>query len=728
MMMRRRTKSEWQRNLILIGGDIVANKIAGLTIEIGGETTGLNKALSSVNKQSKGLQSELRQVDRLLKLDPKNTELIAQKQKILAESISNTKSKLETLKEAEKQAQEQFKKGEISEEQYRALQREIIGTENKLEGYEKQLKEVNEESNVFSQKLDEASKKLKTVGEKTEKVGEGLSKNVTAPIAAIGAASMVAFNEVDGALDTIVTKTGATGKAMDGFEDSFRNVAKKMPAELQSVGDAIGEVNTQFGLTGEALEKASEQVIKFSEINGQDVTASTIASKNAIEAFGLSANDLDMVLDSVTKTAQNTGVGTDKLFDSVVKGAPQLKALGLDFAQATEIMGSFEQKGIDSSKALSYMSKAQVTFAKEGKTLEEGLAELTEKLKNSTSETDKLTLVSEYFGTKGATFMLDAINRGALDFENFAGAAENAAGAVTETFEGTLDPIDNFKTAMNNLKLVGADIATSLQETLGPMLEKLVEKLQEFSDWWKELSPQMQEMIIKIALVAAAIGPLLITIGKLTTGISSVIDIGKKLKTGFNAISGLMTPHAPLLIGIAAVVAAGVLLYKNWDTIKEKAGQLKEAISEKFEAIKTGITDKINAAKDAVKNAIEKIKGFFDFKWELPKIKLPHFNIQGKFSMNPPQIPKFAVDWYKTGAIFNSPNVIGVGEAGPEAVLPIEKIDSIIASAIQKARVGNSDIIVQNMYVRDDNDIKKIAREFYILQQKNSRGKGIVAL
>jgi phage-related minor tail protein len=762
----------------------MAKNIKGIIIELGAETKGLDKALADVNKQSRDIQKELREVNKLLKFNPKDTELLSQKQKLLGDQVAVTKEKLDKLKAAQDQVKQQYEKGEIDEGQYRAFQREIVETESKLKHYEEQLKQVNKENDVFAQKMDAASKKLKDIGGKMQDVGKNLSLKVTAPIAAVGTASTAAFKEVDDALDTIVTKTGATGEAMDGFEENFRNVAKTMPVELQSVGDAIGEVNTQFGFTGETLEKASEQMLKFAEINGQDVTSATIESKNAIEAFGLSAEDLDMVLDSVTQTAQNTGVGTDKLFDSVVRGAPQLKALGLDFAQATEVMGSFEQKGIDSSKALSYMSKAQVTFAKEGKTLGEGLAELTEKIKNSSSETEQLTLASEYFGTKGATFMLDAINRGALDFDDFAGAAENAAGSVSKTFEGTLDPIDNFQTAMNNLKLVGADISTALQETLAPMMEKAVEKLQEFSDWFKELNPQTKEMIVKIGLAAAAIGPLLVVGGKLATGIGSIIDLGLKLAP---VIGGLNLKFLAIAGPIAAAIAAGVLLYKNWDTIKEKARQLKDAVGEKWDNIKTKTSEtwenirtttqekwddikqrttdtaenirktvgsrwdevkaktsdtwenmKTNTAdawsnikstieengggiegilNTAVKgyasiwqtgfNLIDKVTGgkmsdiassisvglgnvksfFNNLKLkpiEIPKPKLPHFSISGEFSLKPPSVPKISVDWYAKGAIFNAPSVIGVGEAGPEAVVPIEKLGGILADTLKK--------------------------------------------
>jgi len=764
----------------------VAGKIKGIVIEIGGETKGLSKALADVNKESRDLQKELKGVESLLKLDPKNTELLAQKQKILADQVAVTREKLERLKEAQAQVNEQYEKGEIGEEQYRDFQREVIATEQKLKQYEAQLAEVSKEQNKFEDAINKTSQSLKNVGSKMTDVGKQMSMKVTAPIVAVGAASIAAFKDVDSAMDGIITATGATGAAAEDLQESFKNISRSMPVDMQAVGAAIGEINTQFGLTGPALEKASEQMLQFAAITGSDVVTSTQNAKASIEAYGLSTDDLGMVLDSVARAAQNTGLGVDQIYNAVIKGAPQIQAMGLDFATAAEVMGRFEQKGLDSEKALSYLSRAQVTWAKDGKNMEQGLADLQAQLAGSTSETDKLALASELFGTKGASFMLDALERGALDFEAFGTAASDAGGTVSTTFEATLDPIDKSTVAFNNLKLVGADIAGTLQEVLAPVLEKIVGALQSLSNWFNDLSPGMQEFIVTVGLVAAAIGPLLMiagslvsTVGKLLpvfTGISKLLPL---VKTAFTALTG---PIGLTVAAIAGAIAIGTALYKNWDEIKDFLGRTwdtikttatetwgkikdavltpinnaKEALSNTWDNIKTTAggawdnlkttaSDKFGKVKDAMTGKMDEAKNLLSGTWDSIKttasgawdglketasekfgkvkdailapfqnlhIPMPHFSVSSKevsllglkFS-----IPDVKVDWYKEGAIFTQPSIIGVGEAGEEAVLPLDTfyddmraavyqgmMDAIKISSVKQApSAGVTEIVLQ---------------------------------
>lgn len=507
-----------------------------------------------------------------------------------------------------------------------------------VDKFSKPLETMDRHLTKFESHYKQTGKSLWATGKSLDGLGKAMTKYVTAPIVAVGALSTKAWKEVDDALDTIATKTGATGKDMKAFEGTFKNLANKVPADLQEIGDAVGEVNTQFGLTGKALEDASENIIKFAKINGQDISQASIQAKQAMSALGVEGKDLDKVLDAVTKTAQDTGQGTDKLFDALVRGAPQLKSLKLDFAQATALMGNLEKSGIDTGKTMSYMSKAQVAFAKDGKGLSEGLKDLQKQLDGAGSDTEKLNIASKYFGTKGATFMLDAINRGALDFKSFANAAELAKGSVSATFDETLDPIDNFKKLFNGLKMAGAELFNASAGIWGPLLEKAIGKVQKLTDWFTNLSDTQKQNIVKWLGMAAAVGPMLIGLGKVFTIAGKVnfklFDFAKavgkaggitkwfggtgigKMVGGFAKLSKFVGKGAlsigkfviglgPVGWAIMAVIAAIILLIVNWKKIKPVVTKVINAVVNKFNHFK-------EVAGNVFNHIIEVIKGFIE--------------------------------------------------------------------------------------------------------------------
>lgn len=507
-----------------------------------------------------------------------------------------------------------------------------------VDKFSKPLETMDRHLTKFEKHYKQTGKSLWATGKSMEGLGKTMTKYVTAPIVAVGALSTKAWKEVDEALDTIATKTGATGKDMKAFEGTFKNLANKVPADLQEIGDAVGEVNTQFGLTGKALEDASENIIKFAKINGQDISQASIQAKQAMSALGVEGKDLDKVLDAVTKTAQDTGQGTDKLFDALVRGAPQLKSLKLDFAQATALMGNLEKSGIDTGKTMSYMSKAQVAFAKDGKGLSEGLKDLQKQLDGAGSDTEKLNIASKYFGTKGATFMLDAINRGALDFKSFANAAELAKGSVSATFDETLDPIDNFKKLFNGLKMAGADLFNASAGIWGPLLEKAIGKVQQLTNWFAGLSDKQKQNIVKWLGMAAAVGPIILGFSKVffiagkvnyklfdfakAVGEAGSITkwfgqsgfgilfksfgkFGKVLGKGALGLGKFVIGLGPVGWAIAAVVAAIVLLIVNWKKVKPVVTKVINAVVQNFNHFK-------EVAGNVFNHVVEVIKGFID--------------------------------------------------------------------------------------------------------------------
>lgn len=507
-----------------------------------------------------------------------------------------------------------------------------------VDKFSKPLEVMEGHLNKFQKHYKQTAEGLWATGKSLNSLGKTMTKYVTAPIVAVGALSTKAWKEVDDALDTIATKTGATGKDMKAFEGTFKNLANKVPADLQEIGDAVGEVNTQFGLTGKALEGASEYMIKFAKINGQDITQASIQAKQAMDSYGLEAKDLNKVLDAVTSTAQATGQGTDKLFDSLTKSAPQLKAMGIGVEQATALLGGLEKSGIDTSKTMSYMSKAQVAFAKNGLSMNEGLKKLQKELQGAKSETDKVNIASEYFGKRGATFMLDAINRGALDFDSFADAVKNAQGVVGRTFDETQDPIDNFKKLFNGLKMAGADLFNASSGIWGPLLEKAIGKVQQLTKWFEGLSDKQKQNIVKWLGMAAAIGPIILGFSKVffiagkinyrlldfSKAVSKAGSItkwfgqsgfgimfksfgkfGKVLGKGALGIGKWIVALGPVGWAIMAVIAAIILLIVNWKKIKPVVTKVINAVVNKFNHFK-------EVAGNVFNHIIEVIKGFIE--------------------------------------------------------------------------------------------------------------------
>lgn len=641
----------------------MAGNIKGIKIEIDGDTQPLQKALKNVNKAATDATQELRQIDKALKFDTGNVTLLTQKQEVLQKQVSNTKEKLETLRQAQSQVEQQFKSGNIGADQYRAFQREVETTKNVLKGYEGKLANVNQalaengnatqsnksqlqnlqkeqnrlasesekvvssfklqesqlganaseseklalaqkkvgaQSSIVAKQIENLEKQLEltkqeygensveankmeaqlnqaktaysnlsqemknlgsagkqaanTLGEtnnllKAELLNQFSEKlsDISQKLVDFGKSALEAFKQVDEGMDTIVTKTGAGGKALEEMQGIASQIATEIPTDFSTVGNAVGEVNTQFKLTGDALKSTSEDLIKFSEINGSDVTNATIQSKQALEAYGLSVDYLSEVLDSTTFVAQETGVSVDDLMKKAIDGAPQIKMLGLSFDEAVTLIGQMEQHGVDSSAALSGLTKAAGAYAKKGKTMTEGLKETIDSIKNSKSETEALSIAMEIFGAKKAPQMVDAIKRGALSFEELGYTAEVSAGLVSSTYESTLDPIDKFKTAQNSTTLAMAELGAAIAEVLAPVFETLGNIVKSMAEWFSSLPGPVKEFIVVIGgivTIAGILAPIFLTLQAAAVALETSI--------------GAMVTAALPIIGTAALIAAAI--------------------------------------------------------------------------------------------------------------------------------------------------------------------------
>lgn len=581
----------------------MAGALKGITIEIGGDTTKLGKALEDVNKRSKNLQTELKGVNTLLKHDPSNTTLLAQKQELLTKAIAETKEKLETLKTAQVQAQEQFEKGEITEEQYRDLQREIVATEQKLE---KLTDEAKEFGSVGGQQIEQFGKKLKDTGSKVEDVGKKVS-GLSIATGAVLAGSVASFVELDEGYDTIITKTGATGDALDELNQVADNIFGDMPVEMADVGTAVGEINTRFGYTGQELEDLSRKFLQFAEINGVDLNNSIGTVDKILEQFNMDASESGNVLDLITVKAQKTGISADTLMQSIQQNGATFKDMGLGVNEAIGLLAQFEANGVNVEQALKGLKKATTEYAKEGLSMEEGLSKTIKSIKNAKSETEALAIAEEVFGARGAGEMAKAIREGRISIEDLTSSMEEYGGTVEDTFEATLDPIDKGKVAMNNLKLAGSELAGVLQATFAPMLEQLVVKLKDLATWFGNLPEGVQKTIAVTLTITTALGPLIIGIGKLITAIGTIVTIIPKVISGIQALNTAIASSGwgALVIAIGAVIA-GLIVYAS--TLEETKTET-EKMCDEMDEFNSKVRDNAKAYNEAKQARDEAMQG-----------------------------------------------------------------------------------------------------------------------
>lgn len=482
---------------------------------------------------------------------------------------------------------------------------------------------------------------------------------------------------------------------------------KNFEGQLREVGNAnLKALSEQFKDVGGKIEGV-----------GRSLTGVSAAAAGVVAGLGAAAYKAGQAADDLNTLSKVTGIGTEELqkygyaadlvdvsVEAIAKSNKKLTKNAYEAANGSKSQAeAFKAIGVSVTDANGNLRDSEAIFQ-----------DVITNLGKMTNETERDAIAQQLMG-KSAAELNPLIEDGGETYKMVADTLKKYDLDFVD--QKTLDGANEFNDSLDRMKLIGSvalsDVSSRLAVYLAPALEKVVDLVGKFAKWLSDLSPETLTVIGTIAGLVAILAPLLITIGKLATGISSIINLVNLVGGATTALS--LGPMVGIVAGIAAVIAIGVLLYKNWDKIKAAAKALGDKIKSVWESIKTAtsnawnkikesITAPFKKAKETIEGIIEKIKGWFPIKIGniFKKIKLPHFSIDGKFSLSPPSVPHINIDWYKNGGIFDSPTIAGIGEAGPEAVVPLDKF----WDKLDAMQMGGPTI---NVYASPGMDVNQLA-------------------
>lgn len=488
---------------------------------------------------------------------------------------------------------------------------------------------------------------------------------------------------------------------------------KHFKAELRSIGSPnLTALGNQFKQIGGQIEGAGQKM------RGLSMAAAGVAA--AIGAVtvksGQWADDINTMskVYSISTTDLQKYSAAAKLVDveveTIAKSHVKLEKQMMSAADGTGASAeAFEKLGVSVTNADGSLKNGDQVWQ-----------ETIQALGKMENETERDALAMQLMG-KSATELNPLIEDGGKAYEQLAETMQKYGLDFID--QETLDQANAFNDSLDTMKAVGMvafqQLGTTLAAYLAPAMEKIVDVVGRFAAWLTNLDPQVLAIIATVAGLLAVLAPLLIIIGQIATGVGAIISV----------ISLLAGPVGIVIAVIAALIAVGVLLYKNWDTIKAKAIAFKDNVVATFNNFKTQVMTTFNNIKTAIvtpiQNAIDKVKAIIDrikswFPINIGKIfsnlKLPHFRLSGKFSLKDMTVPKLSVDWYAQGGIFDQPTIAGIGESGPEAVVPLDKF----WKKLDEMAAGQNIVININGANKDPREIAEEVKRV-LIQETNQR-------
>ena len=576
--------------------------IKGIIVEIGGDTSKLQKALNKVNSTSNSLSKELKGVNSLLKFDPKSTELLNQKQELLSESIETTKDKLQQLQRIKEQADKKMANGDkISAENYRNLQREIVATQNKLNGLTDELKQFNTENSKItkaSKKIEEYGNKISKASDKVNDLGNKASV-VSGAVVAGGAALVNSAMSLEDAVAKYISSTNTATNETEKYKTVLENINKANYGDgYEDIANSMAAVRMQLKDINDAdLENITEKAIALRDLFGYEVSESIRAVKALMDNFNITADE------SFNLIAEGKKQGLDfsnELLDNINEYSVQFKKIGLDAEDMFNIFKVGSENGaFNLDKIGDAVKEFSIRVIDGSNTTEDGFKriglnadEMAKKFANG-GETAKQAFI-EVVNRLGK--MDDKVSQSVAGVDLFGSMWEDLGPTVITSFSkmdagiskssnSMQDSIDELydttkkkaETQLKRLQSLGAEFG----EEMLPVLEKIIDKAEDFIDCLEDMSDEEKENLVKIALLAAGFGPLTKAVGTAGTGIGTLTKviggIIPKITQATTGTTGLASAFGSMgIAGAGAItffgavaVGLGAYLVKQHETIIE---------------------------------------------------------------------------------------------------------------------------------------------------------------
>ncbi|MDM5718969.1 phage tail tape measure protein [Staphylococcus aureus] len=626
----------------------MGERIKGLSIGLDLDSANLNRSLTEIKRNFRTLNLDLKLTGNNFKYTEKSTDSYKQRIKELDGTIAGYKKNVDDLaKQYDKVSQEQ---GENSAEAQK-LRQEYNKQANELNYLERELQKTSAEFEEFKKAQVEAQRmaesgwgktskvfesmgpKLTKMGDGLKSIGKGLMIGVTAPVLGIAAASGKAFAEVDKGLDTVTQATGATGGELKKLQNSFKDVYGNFPADAETVGGVLGEVNTRLGFTDKELESATESFLKFSHITGSDGVQAVQLITRAMGDAGIEADEYQSVLDMVAKAAQASGISVDTLADSITKYGAPMRAMGFEMKESIALFSQWEKSGVNTEIAFSGLKKAISNWGKAGKDPREEFKKTLAEIERTPDIASATSLAIEAFGAKAGPDLADAIKGGRFSYQEFLKTIEDSQGTVNQTFKDSESGSERFKVAMNKLKLVGADVWASIESAFAPVMEELIKKLSIAVDWFSSLSDGSKRSIVIFGGIAAAIGPVVFGLGAFISTVGNAVTVLAPLLASIAKADGLisfLSTKVPILgtvftaltgpIGIVLGVLAGLavaftIAYKKSETFRNFVNGAINSVKQTFSNFIQFIQPFIDSVKNIFKQAVSAIVDFAKDIW-----------------------------------------------------------------------------------------------------------------